>query len=101
MAWNRQQKLRKDRLNTERVNTLREDNPERGLLLQLCEGMVVHKPEEFTPNGQTSQGTLHKSYEGSFPAVDKILSGMHEQGLGFILPASVMKEVSHNLMVSK
>ena len=52
MAWNRQQRLRKDRLNTERVDTLREDNPKRELLLQLCEGMVVHRPEGFTPNGR-------------------------------------------------
>ena len=38
MAWNRQEALRPDRLNKERVMTLRKDNPERELLLQLCDG---------------------------------------------------------------
>ena len=101
MAWNRQEALRPDRLNKERVMTLRKDNPERELLLQLCDGMRVHKPEGFTPNGATSTGTLHKSYKGSFPAVDKMLGANHEQGLGFVLPVSVMKGAEHHLMVSK
>ena len=101
MALMRQETMRPDRLNKERVNSLREDNPERGLLLQLCEGMKVHKPEGFIPNGQTSAGTQHESYIGSYPAVDKMLSANHEQGLGFVLPASVMTEIPHQLMVSK
>ena len=101
MAWNRQQRLSSDRLNPNRVNTLREGNSERGLPLQLRNGMVVHEPEGFTPNGQTATGTLHGSYVGSYPAVDKILSAMHKQGLGFVLPVSVMNEVSHHFMASK
>ena len=39
------------RLNAERVAGLRPDNPELRLMYDLAEGMKVHLPDGFTPNG--------------------------------------------------
>ena len=60
MAATRLAALKHDRLNPQRVESLRADNPERQRLLGLCEGMVVPKPEGFIPNGATSSKGLHK-----------------------------------------
>jgi hypothetical protein len=65
--------LKHDRLNPQRVGSLRADNPERKRLLGLCEGMVVPKPEGFVPNGATSSKGLHKVYKRVHAAVDRML----------------------------
>jgi hypothetical protein len=85
MAATRLNALKHDRLNPQRVESLRADNPERERLLGLCEGMVVPKPEGFIPNGATSFKGLHKVYKRVHAAVDRMLGDIHDQQLGFVL----------------
>jgi hypothetical protein len=102
MAANRLKALKSDRLNPERVESLRSDNPERERLRGLCDGMVVPKPEGFIPNGATSTKGLHKVYKRVHAAVDKMLGDIHDQQLGFVLPEPlVRKHVTHHRMLSK
>jgi hypothetical protein len=102
MAANRLKGLKKNRLNPQRVDSLREDNPERQKLLGLCEGMVVPKPEGFIPNGATSTKGLHKVYKRVHTAVDRMLGDLHNQQLGFILREPVARElIMHHRMLSK
>jgi hypothetical protein len=79
MAATRLAALKHDRLNPERVGSLRADNLEREKLLGLCEGMVVPKPEGFIPNGATSTKDLHKVYKRVHAAVDRMLGDIHAQ----------------------
>jgi hypothetical protein len=102
MAATRLAALKHDRLNPERVGSLRADNPEREKLLGLCEGMVVPKPEGFIPNGATSSKGLHKVYKRVHAAVDRMLGDIHGQQLGFVLPEALSREhIEHNRMLSK
>ena len=102
MAASRLASLKHDRLNPQRVESLRADNPERERLLGLCEGMVVPKPEGFVPNGATSTKGLHKVYKRVHAAVDRMLSDIHDQQLGFVLPEELARQyIIHNRMLSK
>jgi hypothetical protein len=102
MAANRLKLLKSDRLNPQRVESLRENNPERERLIGLCDGMRVPKPEGFIPNGATSKKGLHKVYKRVHAAVDKMLGDLHDQQLGFVLSEGVSREViEHNRMLSK
>jgi hypothetical protein len=102
MAASRLASLKHDRLNPQRVESLRADNPERERLLGLCEGMVVPKPEGFVPNGATSTKGLHKVYKRVHAAVDRMLSDIHDQQLGFVLPEGLTRQhIIHNRMLSK
>jgi hypothetical protein len=102
MAANRLKALKSDRLNPQRVDSLRADNPERARLLGLCDGMVVPKPEGFIPNGATSKKGLHKVYKRVHSAVDKRLGDLHSQQLGFVLTEQISREaIVHHRMLSK
>ena len=70
------------------MDSLRADNPERERLLDLCEGMVVPKPEGFVRNGATSSEGLHKVYKRVHAAVDRMLGDIHDQQLGSFCPRS-------------
>jgi hypothetical protein len=52
MAVMRQNELRSQRLNLDRLLLLSEDNPERGHLHSLCGGIIVPKPEGYRPNAK-------------------------------------------------
>ena len=68
------------RLSRERVErTLREDNPERELMLNLAIGMKVHKPAGFVPNGCQPRSPLRAVYCSVASAVNKMLGAVVEQ----------------------
>ena len=77
--------LSPNRLNRQRVAGLREDNPERALMNDLADGMRVHLPEGFFPNGEKQQTPLRATYVSVAPAVNKMLGDVVEQKLAFIL----------------
>ena len=66
-------------------NGLREDNPERALMSDLAEGVRVHLPEGFCPNGNQPQTPSRATYVSVAPAVNKMLGDIVEQKLAFIL----------------
>jgi hypothetical protein len=106
MAATRLAALKHDRLNPQRVQSLRADNPERerllGMVVPKPEGMVVPKPEGFVPNGATSSKGLHKVYKRVHAAVDRMLGDIHDQQLGFVLPETMSREhIKHNCVLSK
>ena len=80
MVRRRLRSLAPDRLNNERVEGLRPDNPERTLLFELVGGMKVHRPEGFTPNGSLPRTDLRSAYEAVAPAVNKMLGAVVEIG---------------------
>ena len=71
--------LAPDRLSADRVNGLRADNPERGLMLDLAAGMRVFLPEGITPNESEERSKLRKSYVSVAPAggVSQTAVGLH------------------------
>lgn len=101
MVRRRQTTLSPERLNPGRIGRLREDNPERHLLLDLAIGMKVHLPEGFVPNGRTAPSPLRKTYIAVSTAVNKMLSDLVEQRLSFLIPYSVAKEHIPNLHLAK
>ena len=54
-------------------------------MMELCEGMKVHLPENFIPNGLTDFSALRPSYLSVAPAVNKMLGALVEQGLAILL----------------
>jgi hypothetical protein len=102
MAATRLAALKHDRLNPQRAESLRANNPEKERLLGLCDGMVISKPEGFIPNGATSSKGLHKVYKRVHATVDRMLGDIQEQQLGFVLPEIMSREqIEHNRMLSK
>ena len=93
--------LSPNRLNQERVAGLREDNPERALMSDLAEGMKVHLPVGFTPNGKEPQTPLRATYVSVAPAVNKMLGDIVEQKLAFILPLESAKRYVPRLHLGK
>lgn len=73
------------RLNSERVNTLRPDNPERERLTGLVEGMEVPLPEGFKPNGAGAWPRLRTKYLQTAAAVDKMVMDLRRKRLAFVL----------------
>ena len=75
------------RLNAQRGARLPSDNPELRLMYDLAEGMKVHLPDRFTPNGPVPRSARRKIYETVSTAVNKMLWGhIVEQRLAFLLP---------------
>ena len=73
------------RLSRERVErTLREDNPEHDLTLDLAIGMKVHKPAGFVPNGCQPRSPLRAVYCSVASAVNKMLGAVVLQRLAFL-----------------
>ena len=91
-----------NRLSRERIErTLREDNPERNLMLDLAIGMKVHEPEGFVPNGRQPRSPLRSVYCSVAPAVNKMLGAVVEQKLAFLLPLNMAQEHVPNLHLCK
>jgi hypothetical protein len=101
MVRRRLRSLAPDRLNNERVEGLRPDNPERTLLFELVGGMKVHRPEGFTPNGSLPRTDLRSAYEAVAPAVNKMLGAVVEQKLAFLLPLRVAQQYVPELHLCK
>ena len=90
------------RLSRERVErTLREDNPERDLMLDLAIGMKVHKPAGFVPNGCQPRSPLRAVYCSVASAVNNMLGAVVEQRLAFLLPLQLAQEHVPNLHLCK
>ena len=85
MVKRRQTSMSEWRLNPARAGRLRDDNPAKALMIELCDGMKVHLPANFVPNGITDFSALRPSYLSVAPAVNKMLGALVEQGLAILL----------------
>ena len=92
MVRRRLLQLSHDRLSKERVGRLRADNPERVLMFELVDGMKVHRPEGFTPNGAHPRTPLRSTYESVATAVNKMLGAIVEQKLAFLIPLEMAQQ---------
>ena len=101
MVRERLESLSDNRLSVSRVETLREDNPERGLLMDLVVGMKVHVPEGFKPNGHQPRSELRDIYVDVAPAVNKMLGAVIADRLAFLLPLDLALQHVPNLHLSK
>jgi hypothetical protein len=94
MIRRRLETLSHDRLNVNRVEGLRADNLERGLILDLVVGIKVFVPEDFVANGLLSRTPLRKKYVTVSTAVNK-------QKLVFLLPLDTAQRCVSNLHLGK
>ena len=101
MIRRRLKTLSPGRLNAQRVSCLREDNPERMLMTDLADGMRVHQPKNFTPNGRSPQSPLRATYVSVASAVNKMLGDIVQQKLAFLIPYNTAKEYVPNLHLCK
>ena len=97
MVSRRLKLLSSDRLSRARVERLRADNPERELLLDLAIGMRVPLPADFKPNGTLPIAALRSTYLKVSSAVNKMLGGIVEQKLAFLLPKAMALRYIPNL----
>ena len=89
--------LSADRLSSARVDRLRSDNPEKSLLYDLAVGMRVPLPVDFEPNGTLPLAALRSTYLRVDSAVNKMLGGIVEQRLAFLLPKDIAIRCIPNL----
>ena len=54
------------------------------------EHSTIHQRSTSIPAAGAYNHPLHRSYKDTFPAIDKMLSDLHDKGLGFNLPKSVL-----------
>ena len=101
MVRRRLRQLSNDRLSVDRVEGLRADNPERGLMMELVGGMKVHRPEGFTPNGASPRTPLRSTYESVATAVNKMLGAVVEQKLAFLIPLEMAQRYVPELHLCK
>jgi hypothetical protein len=101
MIRRRLETLSHDRLNVNRVEGLRADNLERGLLLDLVVGIKVLVPEDFAANGLLSRTPLRKKYVTVSTAVNKIFGEVVKQKLVFLLPLDTAQRCVSNLHLGK
>jgi hypothetical protein len=101
MIRRRLKQLSPGRLNMERVALLRPDNPERDLLIDLTKGMKVHLPDGFETNGSMPRSARRPIYETVATAVNKMLGGIVEQKLAFLLPLEMAQRHVPNLHLCK
>ena len=101
MVRRRLTQLAPGRLNAERVSRLRPDNPEMALLYDLVGGMRVHLPEGFTANGMMPRTPRRPIYETVATAVNKMLGGIVDQKLAFLLPLEMAQRHVPNLHLCK
>ena len=101
MVRRRLKSLAPNRLNPQRVNGLRDDNPDKYLMGELARGMTVHRPEGFTPNGNLPRTPLRATYVTVAPAVNKMLGDLVEQKLAFILPLEMAQRHVPDLHLCK
>lgn len=101
MIRRRLKQLSPGRLNMERVARLRPDNPERDLLVDLTQGMKVHLPDGFATNGMMPRSARRPIYETVATAVNKMLGGIVDQKLAFLLPLEMAQQHVPNLHLCK
>lgn len=91
------------RLNRNRAANLRLDNPERRLVMDLAEGMRVHLPVDFAPNGNQieNETPLRSSYVRVESAVNKMLADNLTGRLAFLLPLDQARRLVKGLHLSK
>ena len=94
MVKRRFKSLSGNRLNINRVASLRPDNPEKIKMMDLAVGMKVHLPNNFQPNGADWEALtpLRRSYVRVHPAVNKMLGAILDQQLAFILPTHLARQ---------
>ena len=97
MVSRRLKSLSSDRLSSTRVERLRTDNPERALLHDLAIGMRVPLPTDFKPNGTLPIAALRSTYLKVSSAVNRMLGGIVEQKLAFLLPKAMALRYIPNL----
>ena len=101
MVRQRLAELTPGRLNSERIEKLRLDNPERALLHELAGSMKVHLPEGFMTNGLMPRTDRRPIYETVASAVDKMLGALIDQRLALLLPLEVAQQHVPNLHLCK
>ena len=101
MVRRRLKTLSPHRLSVERVRGLREDNPELSLMMDLADGMRVHLPAGFTPNGKSERTPLRSAYVTVHTAVHKMLGEIVHQKLAFLLPLAVAQRYVPRLHLCK
>ena len=99
MVARRLKLLSSDRLSGERVERLKADNPERTLLFDLAVGMRVPRPTGNKPNGSQPVAALRSTYLKVSSAMKKMLGGIVEQRLAFLLPKAMAVRYISNLHV--
>lgn len=97
MVERRLSSLKCNRLNPSRIGRLDPNNPEIKLLLDLAEGMRVPRPDGFVPNGKSALSPLRPSYLKVAGAVNKMISGIVANKLGFLLPKALAIQTIPNL----
>ena len=90
-----------DRLNLQRISQLSPSNPEISLLRDLANGMRVHLPANFTPNGTITPSPLRKTYLAVAPAVNKMLCDLVYAKLAFLIPYELARQHVPNLHLAK
>ena len=101
MVRRRLTQLAPNRLSACRVEGLRIDNPERTLMFDLADGMRVHLPEGFEPNGMMERSPLRSTYVAVATAVNKMLGAVVEQRLAFLLPLDMAQRYVPGLHLCK
>jgi hypothetical protein len=101
MVRRRLTNLSPNRLNAERVEQLRDDNPDKALMRDLAGGMRVHRPEGFLPNGNLPRTPLRATYVAVAPAVNRMLGDLVQQQLAFILPLATAQRYVPDLHLCK
>lgn len=93
MVKRRFKSLSANRLNQNRLYSLRSDNPEKMKLTDLVLGMKVHQLNHFEANGANWKALtpLRNSYVRVHHAVNKMLGDNLDQQLAFILPAHLAR----------
>jgi hypothetical protein len=90
-----------DRLNQQRISQLNPHNPEILLLRDLANGMRVHLPSGFVPNGTITPSPLRKTYLAVAPAVNRMLCDLVYQRLAFLIPYDLARRHVPNLHLAK
>ena len=101
MVKRRLEKIGAERMSHDRVQKLRTDNPEKLRLFDLADGMRVPIPTGFVPNARGALTPLRPVYVEVHQAVDKMLAGLHAQGLAFCLPKKEAIELIDGLHLCK
>lgn len=101
MVRRRLKQLGGERLSKERVERLRQDNPERYRLFDIANGMRVPLPPGFTSNGKGDLSPLRPIYVRVHQAVDRMLADLHAQGLAFCLPKKEAIDLIEGLHLGK
>ena len=70
-------------------------------MADLAEGMRVHLPEGFTPNGSLPRTPLRSTYDCVSSTVIKMLGAVVEQRLAFLIPLELAQRCVSNLHLCK